>query len=149
RVAQVVYTATSFDEVDAVEFLIEGEPIEVLSGEGLVLDGPQTRQGYEDLLPAIAIEQPMWGASVSSVVDLIGTAVTASGEVSYVVVDADGLIVAQGMVTVQSAGTRGEFQEDVELTDVLHPGPGSIIVFEIDADGAQTHVLEYPLSVEG
>ncbi|MGC2241816.1 MAG: GerMN domain-containing protein, partial [Acidimicrobiia bacterium] len=149
RVAQIVYTATSFDEVDAVEFLIEGEPVEVFSGEGLILDGPQTRQGYQDLLPAIAIENPMWGASVSSVVDLIGTAVTASGEVRYVVVDADGLIVAEGMAAVGTAGIRSEFNEVVELTEVPHPGPGSIIVFEIDADGAQAHVLEYPLSVDG
>jgi spore germination protein GerM len=32
RVAQVVYTATWFEDIDAVEFLIEGVPVDVLTG---------------------------------------------------------------------------------------------------------------------
>ncbi len=149
RVAQVVYTATSYDEIDGVEFLVEGEPIEVLSGEGLILDGPQTRDGYQDLLPAIAIEHPTWGAGVSSMMDLMGSAVTISGEIRYVVVDAEGVIVAEGTAMTGEAGIRGEFNEAVGLKEVAHPGTGSIIVFEIATDGSQTHVLEYPLSVGG
>lgn len=51
RVAQVVYTLTQFDTVDAVVFLIEGEPVEALSGEGLLLDGPQTPEDFEGAVP--------------------------------------------------------------------------------------------------
>ncbi|MGI9598564.1 MAG: GerMN domain-containing protein [Acidimicrobiales bacterium] len=43
RLAQVVYTLTAFSNVDAVEFWLEGEPVTVFSGEGLVLDGPVER----------------------------------------------------------------------------------------------------------
>jgi hypothetical protein len=51
RVAQVVYTLTEFEEIDAVEFYLDGERVEVFSGEGLMLDEPRTREDYEQLVP--------------------------------------------------------------------------------------------------
>lgn len=51
RLAQVVYTLCEFDSVDAVEFYLDGEPVEVFSHEGIILDGPQTPEDYHDLLP--------------------------------------------------------------------------------------------------
>lgn len=54
RLAQVVYTLTQFPTVDAVEFYINGTRVNVFSGEGLILDGPQRFEDYEDLLPVDA-----------------------------------------------------------------------------------------------
>lgn len=51
RLAQVVYTLDQFPTVDAVEFYIDGVKVEMFSGEGLILDGPQTFDDYDDLLP--------------------------------------------------------------------------------------------------
>lgn len=51
RLAQVVYTLDQFPTIDAVEFYIEGEKVSVFSGEGLMLDGPQTLDDYDELLP--------------------------------------------------------------------------------------------------
>lgn len=51
RVAQVVYTLDQFPTIDAVEFYIEGEKVTVFSSEGLMLDGPQTLDDYDELLP--------------------------------------------------------------------------------------------------
>lgn len=51
RVAQVVYTLTQFDSVDGVLFLIAGEPLDVLGGEGVILEGPQTREDWPDFAP--------------------------------------------------------------------------------------------------
>lgn len=51
RLAQVVYTLTQFPTVQAVEFYIEGVRVETFSSEGLILDGPQTIEDYEQLLP--------------------------------------------------------------------------------------------------
>jgi len=51
RLAQVVYTLDQFPTVDAVEFYIDGVKVEMFSGEGLILDGPQTLDDYDDLLP--------------------------------------------------------------------------------------------------
>lgn len=54
RLAQVVYTLCDFDSVDSVEFYMDGEAIDVFSGEGIILDGPQTPEDYYDLLPVDA-----------------------------------------------------------------------------------------------
>ena len=40
------------------------KPVDVFSSEGLVLDGPQTRDDYRDLLPSIFVEQPLPGDTV-------------------------------------------------------------------------------------
>lgn len=146
RVAQVVYTATWFDGVDSVEFLIDGVAVDVLTGEGLIVDRPQTRTDYADLIPAVFVDEPFWGSSVVSPVSLAGSATTGSGRIRYVVVDADGLIVAEGDLT-SLAGERDEFAVAIDVPDLPHPGSGSIIVFEVATDGSQTHVVEYPLTI--
>jgi len=51
RLAQVVYTVCEFDTVDSVEFYLDGEKVDVFSGEGIILDAPQTPEDYFDLLP--------------------------------------------------------------------------------------------------
>ncbi len=50
RLAQVVYTLTQFPTVDRVTFELDGEPVSVFSGEGIMLDQPVTRADYRDLL---------------------------------------------------------------------------------------------------
>lgn len=146
RVAQVVYTATSFGDVEAVRFLLEGVAIEFLGGEGLIIDEPQTRADYLDLTPAILVEEPLWGSTITSPVTISGQALTDSGSVSYVLVDADGLIIAEGETAV-TPGQRSQFDTTLDIGDIPHPGLGSIIVFELADDGAQIHVLEYPLEI--
>jgi len=47
RVAQVLYTATTLDKTAKVWIAVEGKPLEVLGGEGLMLDQPITRENFE------------------------------------------------------------------------------------------------------
>ncbi|MDB9314703.1 GerMN domain-containing protein [Spirulina sp. CS-785/01] len=47
RVAQVLYTATSVNPQGKVWLEIEGQPVEVLGGEGLLLNQPMTRQQFK------------------------------------------------------------------------------------------------------
>jgi spore germination protein GerM len=47
RVAQILYTATSINPNTNVWIDVEGKRLEVLGGEGLVLDQPLTRQNFE------------------------------------------------------------------------------------------------------
>jgi spore germination protein GerM len=47
RVAQILYTATSTNPNSPVFLSVEGKLLETLGGEGLMLDQPMTRQGFE------------------------------------------------------------------------------------------------------
>ena len=64
RLAEVVFTLTQFPTVEGVNFKLDGEPIDVLGGEGLILDHPMSRADYEDLSPAILVESPTVGNTV-------------------------------------------------------------------------------------
>jgi hypothetical protein len=148
RVAEVVYTATQFEAVDAVDFLIDGTPVDVLTGEGLIVDRPQTRADYVDLVPAIFVDGPYWGSSVALPLSMAGWADVESGVVDYTVVDVTGSIVAEGVVQATPGAPRSEFAATVTASAAPAPGWGSLIVFETAPDGSQAHVLEYPLLLE-
>jgi spore germination protein GerM len=51
RLAQVVYTLTQFPTIDEVLFHLDGEPVDVFSGEGVVLEDPVDRSDYATILP--------------------------------------------------------------------------------------------------
>ena len=51
RLAQVVYTLTQFPTIDAVELWLDGAPVTLFSGEGLLLEGPMQPSDYFSALP--------------------------------------------------------------------------------------------------
>ena len=75
-----------------------------------------------------------------------GVADLESGTVSFVVVDADGLIIHEGEI-LDAQGETAEFSEDVSLDGIPHVGAGSVIAWEWAPDGSQRHVVEYPLNL--
>ena len=149
RLAEVVFTLTQFPTVDGVNFKLDGEPIDVLGGEGLILDHPMSRADYEDLSPAILVEAPTVGNTVSSPLRVRGTANVFEAVFRINIVDWDGLIIADEVVTASSGtGTRGTFDVTIPF-DVESAGRGALIVFaESPKDGSPIDVIEIPLQLE-
>jgi hypothetical protein len=60
RLGQVVYTLTQFPSVKAVRFELDGAPVSVFSGEGIILDHPVGRSDYRDLAPTSPTVTGTW-----------------------------------------------------------------------------------------
>jgi germination protein M len=149
RLAQVVFTLTQFPTVEAVQFKLDGAPVEVFSNEGIILDAPVSRDDYEELTPAVLVESPTIGDTVSSPVRIWGTANTFEATFMINIVDWDGKIVAEQHATATSGtGTRGTFDVTVPFEWELYPR-GALIVFEQSAeDGRPINIVEVPLDFE-
>lgn len=148
RLAQVVYTLTQFPTVEGVNFMLDGEPVEVFSSEGIVLDHPQTREDYESQTPAILVESPAPFDVVTSPLTMSGTANTFEATLNYELLDADGnVLVPEGFATATcGTGCRGTWEAQIEFD--AEPGTtGTLLVYEISAkDGSRTNLVEIPLT---
>ena len=148
RLAQVVYTLTQFPTVDFVTFRLDGEPIEVFGGEGIVLDRPVGRKDFEDLTPIIFVASPAVNDTVSSPLRVNGTANTFEAAFMLQILDADGtILVEQPMMATSGTGTRGTFDATIDFN--VQPGSQiTLRVFELSAkDGSEVNVVEIPLTV--
>jgi germination protein M len=148
RLAQVVYTITQFPTVKAVRFRLDGRDVNVFSGEGIVLDHPVTRGDYQDLLPAILVDEPVPGQEVGNPVTISGSADVFEATVSIRVFDANGRRIADTFTTATcGTGCRGTFSTQVRYR-VDHRQPGQIMVFESSAeDGHPINVVRVPVTL--
>lgn len=156
RLAQVVYTLTQFPTVDQVEILVEGSLLEVLGGEGVLIDGPLTRADfqfgstYEWLEPMVLVEAPRPGEVVSGDPLLVGGSANTFEAAVYVeVVDTAGAVVVSETYTMATAGsgTTGTFELLIELPD---DAPTDLIAraYDLSAeDGSRVGVAEVPFSL--
>lgn len=151
RLAQVVYTLTAIDGVTGVRFEIEGEPTTVFGGEGVIVDDPATRAGFEDLLPPVFIETPAHlgvgkgdPAGTGNPLVVSGSANVFEATVSLALTDGDGLILWEGFATATcGTGCRGDWQVSIPY-EVEQEQWGSLVAWEASAeDGRQTNIREH------
>jgi germination protein M len=135
RLAQVVYTITQFPTVKGVVFSLDGEPIDVLGGEGVIIDHPLTRRDYAELLPAILVLSPALTQSVESPVLVRGSANVFEANVSIQILDENDEVVAETFTTATcGSGCRGTYRIEVPF-EVDHAQEGTIVVHDDDAAG--------------
>ncbi len=149
RLAEVVFTLTQFPTVEGVNFMLDGKPIEVLGGEGIIIDHPMTRADYEDQSPVILVETPTLGTTVTSPLRVTGTANVFEAVFRVEIVDAAGLEIVDEMVQATSGtGTRGTFDVTLRFT-TRTPGPGSLIVYyDSPKDGSKVVVDDIPIVLQ-
>lgn len=148
RLAQLVYTLTQFETVDRVVLYMDGEKVGVFSGEGVVLDHPLTRADFEEVTPAILVEGPTPGETVTSPVRVWGTANTFEATFMVRLEDPDGAtLVERPVMASAGTGTRGTFSVKLPFSTAT-TGMGTLVVWEASAmDGTPINVVEIPVKI--
>ena len=146
RLGQVVFTLTQFPTVQSVRFEIEGRPVTVFSSEGIVLDGPVGRADYADLLPAIFVDRPAYGAGLGNPARIAGSANVFEAAFRVTLLDGGGVTLADlpAMATC-GTGCHGTFDLTVPYS-VSEAGWGTLRVWDGSAkDGSPENVRDYPV----
>lgn len=146
RLAQVVFTLTRFPTVDAVNFRLDGEPVEVFGGEGIVLDRPATRAQFEEQSPAVLIESPTLNQTVEGPLRVSGSANVFEGVFHLELRDGEGRVLTTSRVEASSGtGTRGTFSTTLAVEESLS-GPITLIAYVNSAkDGSRQEIVSIPL----
>jgi hypothetical protein len=146
RLGQVVYTLTQYPTVEAVLFRIEGRTVTVFSSEGIVLDGPVGRDDFQDLLPAIFVDRPAFGASLGNPARIVGSANVFEATFLITLLNETGTSIGQtqAMATC-GTGCRGTFDVTLPYSQP-EAGWGTLRVWDGSAkDGSPENVREYPV----
>lgn len=149
RVAQVVYTLTVFADIRRVKFALDGQPVDTIGGEGVVV-GPEgvDRSAFDAVLPAILVELPPPGTRVTSPLLLRGISNTFEATVNYELTDPEGEVIAEGYVMGGTLDRWAPFSGSIEYT-TERTGLGELVVFEVSPeDGTRVGVVEIPVVLE-
>ena len=146
RLAQVVYTLTQFTSIRSVLFQVEGQTVTTFGSEGVVLDGPQARADFVDVLPSIFVDRAAYGAAISDPARITGSADVFEATFLVAILDGAGhqLVEQQAMATCGS-GCRGTFDISVAY-HVTKAQWGVLRAYDRSAkDGSPQDVREYPV----
>jgi germination protein M len=146
RLAQITFTLTQFPTVERVWLAVQGEPVYVLGGEGIPIDEPLMRDRFGDLTPLILVEHPALGETVSSPLQVSGTASVFEATLRVRLVGPDGEALWEDTVTASDgAPARGTFAVGIPFTAA---GEGKLVVFSPSAaDGSEQHTFEVPITL--
>jgi hypothetical protein len=134
--AQVIYTLTQFATLNAVRIQVEGVAYQA---------GQLTRADYQ-MLPAIFVDRPAWGAALGNPGTVSGLANVFEATFRVQLLDGkNGIIVDRQVMASCGTGCWGTFKVQVDYT-VAKAQWGTLRVFNLSArDGTPEHVTEYPV----
>lgn len=141
RLGQLVYTLTRFEAVDTVALHLDGEPVDVFSGEGLVLDGPIGRDWFTGqdtgIIPPVLLETPAWEASFPPYVE--GSVLDATEPVALSIYDTDGRELGAAMLVPEGDGRFASWLPFALPTS----GFGAVMVEPADSPGLREHLVRF------
>ena len=129
RVAEIVFTATQFPNVDQVIFWIDGAPVEYLGGEGLTMDQPWSRSAVgRDISGSVLIDTPSPGDTVRSTFTVTGEADVFEAQFPIEVWRDGVMIGGLAPVTGGAWGVWAPFE--ATLTVDVAPGPIELMAYD-------------------
>ncbi len=146
RLGQVTYTLTQFPTVRAVLFQVEGRTVTTFGSEGIVLEGPQARDDFEDLLPSIFVDRPAFGAAIGNPARITGNANVFEASFRIAILDGSGRTLKdEHAMATCGTGCRGTFDVTLPYT-VSKAQWGRLRVFYGSAqDGSPQDIRDYPV----
>lgn len=150
RQAQIVFTLTQFETITGVEMIVDDEVLAISDFLGNPIDGPVTRDAFEDVTPLILIEEPLPLATIPAEFTVSGSANTFEASLFLRLTSEDGDVLFDQPVQVTSgSGTRGTFEATLTVPDGTPDGPVSLLGYELSArDGSEVNTFEVPLRFE-
>ncbi len=147
RLAQVVFTLTQFSTIEQVQFRLDGEAVTIFSSEGIIMDHPVGRSDYQDLTPAIFIDDPAYGAPVTDPIRVRGVAAVFEAQFNWTLANWDGLVVAEGTAMTDNGMGWGSFDFTIDFPIAVDAEQlASLILFDYSAkDGTAENIREHPL----
>jgi spore germination protein GerM len=148
RVAQIVYTATQFEGIDAVSFKIEGKGVDSIGGEGIDVSEPLTRRDFQEsyIAPNIVVESPRPGDEIAGGATVTGFANVFEANVNYRLVDENGEVLDEGFTTATcGSGCWGDFEITLDFeVDSRQEGRVEVLTFSAE-DGSEQDVVSIPV----
>ncbi|MDP9067133.1 MAG: GerMN domain-containing protein [Actinomycetota bacterium] len=146
RVAQVIYTATQFEGIDAARILIDGQQLEAIGGERLDHSDPLTRRDFQERAPAIVVEEPRPEQEIADGAIVSGFANVFEANVSIRLRGAEGKLLVKDFTTATcGSGCWGDFTYELDF-QVEAPQEGRLEVLTHSAeDGSERDVISIPV----
>ncbi len=136
RLAQVVYTLTQFPTVHGVRLRLDGQPVSVFSGDGIVLPDPMTRRNFHDETAAIVVTSPAIGGTLGPGTTIAGIADVFEGRLLYRILDGRGQSIVSGEYSVGCAtGCPGGFNIAIDQLETSRAVAGTLVVTDSDPSG--------------
>jgi len=148
-VAEVVYTATSFSEVERVTIRIGGLSVEQIGGEGIDVSDIG-RSDLVDFSPLILVDSPVPHQIVSHDIRIQGMSNTFEAGINYQILSTDSTVIYEGYTMASSGtGTWGTFDHLIETLPADVNGEVVLKVFEYSSkDSEPINAVFIPLTVE-